>query len=132
MTKIDREKIYKKTHWRCWYCWEKIDFKQMQVDHIIPQRNYKQHIIHKDFWVPYFLQHLWDNDLNHYDNLLATCRSCNHYKTSMFLEDFRKELWLQIERLNKNSNYKLACRYWLIKETNKPIEFYFEKKEIYK
>jgi 5-methylcytosine-specific restriction endonuclease McrA len=83
----------------------------MQVDHIISQENFKRDILHKEVFVPEFLKHLTLEDVNHIDNLIATCRSCNNYKSAYTLENFRRELGLQLERLNKNTNYKLASRY---------------------
>lgn len=124
--KIDRINIYNRMNWKCWYCWINITLKEMQVDHIIPQRNFKRDIYYKEFNIPNFLKHLDFWDINHIDNLICACRSCNNYKSAFTLEDFRKELWLQIERINKNANYKLAKRYWLIKEIKKEIIFYFE------
>ncbi len=127
MDKKLREKLYNKLNWKCWYCWELLEFKNMQIDHIIPQYNFKRDIFYKDFKIPKFLNHLEEWDVNHTDNLLATCRSCNNYKWAFSLEDFRKELQLQVERLNKNCNYKLAKRYGLIEENKTDIIFYFEK-----
>ena len=124
--KIDRVEIYNKMSWKCWYCWIELKIKEMQVDHIIPQRNFKRDIHYKEFNIPNFLKHLDFWDINHIDNLICTCRSCNNYKSALNLEDFRKEVWLQIERLNKNPMYRLAKRYGLIQENPKKIIFYFE------
>ena len=37
MNKKQREQIYKKYNGRCAYCGEKIEYKDMQVDHIKPK-----------------------------------------------------------------------------------------------
>ena len=38
MTKKQREVIYDKYNGHCAYCGKKIEYKDMQVDHVIPQR----------------------------------------------------------------------------------------------
>lgn len=41
MTKEERLKVYNKYGGRCAYCGREIEYKDMQVDHIVPkQRNY--------------------------------------------------------------------------------------------
>ena len=106
-TKIEREEIYNKTNGRCGYCGELLN-NRWHIDHIIPISNKQGN--------------------NNKDNLMASCPSCNNYKHSFSVDGFRKELNLQIRRLNDNSvNYRLAKRYNQIKETPNDIIFYFEK-----
>ena len=125
--KQERIKIYNKLDGHCAYCGDEIELNDMQVDHIIPQRNFKTRI-KNNFQVPAFLSHLTADDLNHDDNLLPTCRVCNNWKSSHDLELFRRELSEQINRLNKrSSNYRIAKKYGLLAETLKPIVFYFEE-----
>lgn len=122
-----RIRIYNKFNGHCAYCGEKIQLKQMQIDHIIPQRNFEK-CIKNNFRVPKFLSHLTLQDLNHKDNLLPSCMVCNNWKSSHDLELFRSELSEQIDRLNKrSSNYRIAKKYHQIIECIKPIVFYFEK-----
>ncbi len=40
MTKAKRFQVYNKYGGRCAYCGKKIEYKDMQVDHIDPQRLY--------------------------------------------------------------------------------------------
>jgi len=125
--KQERIKIHNKLNGHCAYCGENIELKDMQVDHIIPQRNFKMSI-KNNFRVPEFLSHLTLEDLNHDDNLLPTCRVCNKWKSAHDLELFRNELSEQIHRLNeRSSNYRIAKKYGLLAETIKPIVFYFER-----
>lgn len=122
-----RQKIMNKCSWTCVYCWEQLFIDNMQVDHIIPQRNFKMHLLHKDIWVPKFLHHLDINDINHIDNLVTSCRKCNNYKSALSLEDFRTEISRQIDRLNNTSTqYQRAKRFWLVQEINKEVKFWFE------
>ena len=124
--KEDRIRIYNKLNGHCAYCGEVILLKDMQIDHIIPQRNFEK-CIENNFRVPRFLSHLTLNDLNNDDNLIPSCRVCNNWKSALDLELFRSELSEQIYRLNKrSSNYRIAKKYGLLTETFKPIVFYFE------
>ena len=129
MKKADREIVFMKYVGRCAYCGEVITIKEMQVDHIIPKRNFIWHIKNK-YKVPEFLKHLTENDIDHIDNLFPSCRVCNKWKSTHPVEQFRKELSEQVKRLNEySSNYRIAKRYHLVKETDYGIEFYFELKE---
>lgn len=84
----ERQKIYDKYSGRCAYCGEVIKFKDMQVDHIIPKRNFKMHVGNK--WkVPEFLNHLTIDDIEHIDNKMPACRVCNGWKAVHYLELFR-------------------------------------------
>ena len=66
----------------------------------------------------------------HIDNQMPACPSCNLNKHSMSLENFREFILHFMVSLNRDSViYKVAKRYGLIKETIKPIVFYFEKVE---
>ena len=126
MTKKERTKVYEKFNGHCAYCGEKIEYKNMQVDHIIPQC-FWEHRLKNNWRIPDFLKHLTITDLNHIDNLFPTCRVCNKWKSAHDLELFRTEIEQQIRRLNDySSNYRFAKRYGLVKETVKPIMFYFE------
>lgn len=125
-SKQQREKIHLKYNGRCAYCGCEITLKQMQIDHIIPQREFLYHVRNK--WnIPDFLNHLTEFDVNHDDNLNPACAVCNKWKSAYNLELFRSELSEQVKRLNAySSNYRIAKRYGLVSETPKPIEFYFE------
>jgi 5-methylcytosine-specific restriction endonuclease McrA len=107
------------------------NIREMQVDHIIPKKNFVVDIINK-VYIPEFLYHLQEYDVDHIDNLFPTCRTCNNWKNVYNLEQFRKEISIQVERLEKNSaNFRIAKRFWLIQETGKQVKFYFEKYKSY-
>lgn len=127
MSKIDRKAVYESLGGHCAYCGETIEYKDMQVDHIIPKQFFEWHL-KNEFKIPPFLKHLKLYDVDHSDNLLPTCRVCNKWKSAHDLELFRSEIFAQIERLNKrSSNYRMAKKYGLVQETPNPIIFYFEK-----
>lgn len=111
--KINRQAVYEKCNGKCAYCGTDLAFKDMQVDHVIPQRlGYK------------FETHV---EIHCEDNYLPSCRSCNNYKSGNPLESFRKELERQVDILRHNRpTFRLAERYGLIECKPKPIIFYFE------
>ena len=102
-----REQVYQKYNGHCAYCGCELEYKDMQVDHVIS-------VYGKD----------GSNDL---DNLMPTCRMCNFYKSTYSLDDFRKNLETLHERLQKTFIYRLALKYGLVEEHKKKIEFYFER-----
>ena len=92
----------------------------MHVDHITPlYRGYS------------------NKDLEHYgvvkgtnkiENLNPSCPICNISKSTFTVDKWRVELSLKIDRLRRDvSNFRLAEKHGLIRLTNKPIKFYFEK-----
>lgn len=122
--KINRQEVYDKCDGHCAYCGKEITFKQMQVDHIKPlYRN--DNVITLESWGV-------ERGTDDMDNLLPSCARCNRWKSTFSLEMFRKEIELQIERLNNyNNNYRMAKDYGLISENNNKVIFYFEKKIVY-
>lgn len=104
-----REQVYQKYNGHCAYCGCKLEYKDMQVDHIKSVCGY--------------------GDNNNIDNLFPSCRMCNFYKGISDLEYFRKGLETLHERLQKPFIYRLALKYGLIEEHKKKIKFYFEKEK---
>lgn len=116
--KPNRQSVYDKFDGRCAYCGDPIEFKAMQVDHLIPQRSCEG----KQFTVAGF------NSVHAENNYMPSCRSCNNYKSGNPLESFREALENQIEILRRDRpTFRLAERYGLIECKPKPIVFYFEK-----
>lgn len=104
-----REQVYQKYNGHCAYCGCELDYKDMQVDHVISVYG--------------------NNGSNDIDNLMPACRMCNFYKSTFPLEDFRKNLESLHERLRKPFIYRLALKYGLITEHKDKVVFYFEKEE---
>lgn len=104
-----REQVYQKYNGHCAYCGCALAYKDMQVDHI-------KSVYGKD----------GGNDL---DNLLPTCRMCNFYKSTFYIDAFRKKLETLHERLQKPFIYRLALKYGLITEHKDKVVFYFEKEK---
>jgi 5-methylcytosine-specific restriction endonuclease McrA len=114
--KINRQEVHAKYSGHCAYCGKVITIKEMQVDHIVSKSHHR------------FIPRQDKFDINNLDNLNPSCRSCNHYKRALSIEDFRN-IWLGKlhDRLAKLYTVKVAIDYRIvtIKEWDK--KFYFEK-----
>ena len=61
------------------------------------------------------------------ENYFPACASCNINKHSLSVDDFRKLINGFITSLNRDSTqYRVARRYGLVQETEKPVVFFFE------
>lgn len=113
-SKKERLLILEKTNGRCAYCGIKLE-KRWHVDHIKPiQRN----------------SHGLDHpERDCFENIIASCSSCNINKHSMNVDNFRLFIKNFIISLNRDSTqYKLAKRFGLIKETGIEVKFFAEDK----
>lgn len=95
----------------------------MQIDHLVPlYRNDSDEQLKK-----------WGKvrGTNDISNLMPSCQSCNHYKSTFSLEEYREQLMLLRERLNKQHKiYSTSKRYRLIEEKPNKIVFFFEKPKL--
>lgn len=113
ISKSMRRAVYKKFGGRCAYCGCELEMKDMQVDHL------------EAVYVAEFRGKPVDDSLANY---MPACRQCNFYKSTMSVEDFRKQVASLHERLAKFFIYRLAKKYGMVEE--KPmISFYFEEAE---
>lgn len=121
MNKKQREDIYNKYNGHCAYCGKEIEYKDMQVDHLIPQRRATAKAGRGRLSV---------EEIENEENYMPSCRSCNHYKRAHSLETFRRyieEIPMKLSR--DNYIYKVGLRYNLIEEHPRKIKFYFEQME---
>ena len=58
-----RMTVYQKCDGHCAYCGCDLEYKDMQVDHVVPLNGWSEH------------------GTDTVDNMLPACRSCNHYKS---------------------------------------------------
>lgn len=114
MNKQDRLKVYEKYNSHCAYCGKEIAYKDMQVDHIRPQRDYMEALVE-------------GKNLDDLDNLNPSCRRCNHYKRSLDLEGFRDYIKTLHERIAKDYITRVGLDFGIV--ILKPFDgvFYFEK-----
>ena len=110
--KIDRQKVYEKYNGHCAYCGKAIAIKDMQVDHILPQRN---------------------GGTDDIDNLNPSCLLCNHYKRAAAIETFRNDLLGRlIKRLMKIYIFRVALNYGMITINGWDKKFCFERNVTHK
>lgn len=115
--------VYQKYDGHCAYCGCKLEYKDMQVDHVEP-------VYTNDYKRLRGESYLSDKEINNVANFMPSCRQCNFYKGTWKLEDFRKNLTnMMLNKLHDTFNYKLGVKYGIIKEDLTPVVFYFEKVE---
>lgn len=111
LSKSERQTVYDKCGGHCAYCGTPMEITQMQVDHVKP--------------ISLF------GGKDTFDNMLPSCRSCNHYKHSLQLEKFREAIEQWPEVLMRDSvTYKNAVRYGIVIPNPKRVKFYFETMEV--
>lgn len=122
-----RQQVYDKYNGHCAYCGKEIDYKDMQVDHIVPY-----------MWSVYGTKEqrepienmIKDGSMDGIDNLMPSCRACNFYKGMTDLEGFRDNIK---ERLQKSCcstfQTRLAMQYGIMTFNEWDGKFYFEKLE---
>jgi len=120
-TKEERQKVHQKYLGHCAYCGCDLPYDKMQIDHL--ESVFLQRFKPKD----------QKSDINAFDNLMPSCKSCNYYKGASRLETFRKKLKTLSRRLLTKNSAKfvlnLAVRYGIVEINEFDGEFYFEKYE---
>jgi 5-methylcytosine-specific restriction endonuclease McrA len=115
-----RERVWNKYDRRCAYCGTELEYKKMQVDHIEAHWHSGTEEDCKRWGVT--------KGEHEESNFNPSCARCNRWKGTFTVEDFRNEISLQLVRLKRDSaNYRMALDYGMITESNKPIEFWFER-----
>jgi len=121
----EREIIFNKYAGACAYCGTELQ-KGWQADHLIPKRNFYAYV-KSQYQIPDLVKHLTPVDVEHIDNKMPACASCNNYKSSHTLEGFRREIGLIVGRLNQfQPTYRLVKRFGLLEEKPIDVKFYFE------
>lgn len=106
LSKEERMNVYQKCNGHCAYCGCEIEYKDMQVDHVMPLRI---------------------GGVDEISNMLPACRSCNHYKATLDVEGFRKYLAGIHKRLLRDSiPYQVAERFGIVKHVSDEVKFYCE------
>lgn len=111
-----RLRVYNKYNGHCAYCGCELEYKDMQVDHLMSVASTE-----------------WKNrdkvdQLDTIGNYMPSCRMCNYYKGALDIEDLRRILQTTLMRnVRRPFDYRLAVKYGLVKEDVHPIKFYFER-----
>lgn len=134
MNKKDREIVFNKYGGKCAYCGYELQ-KGWHVDEFEPVRRSWEYVKDESG------NRIWDAEKRDYktkatvmhperfaiDNQYPSCASCNINKHSLSLEEFRELIKGFMKHLNEiNTQYKIAKRYGLVIEVDKPVVFYFE------
>ena len=107
---MNRQAVYNKYSGRCAYCGREIEFKQMQVDHMVPKAS---------------------GGTDEIENLMPACRLCNHYKRANSLEWFRHSIEaIPIKLARDQYIYRVGIAYGFYSECKRRILFHFEREEI--
>ena len=119
ITKKEREDVRLKYGGKCAYCGCDLQ-KGWHVDHIEPKfRNWEEVTLRG------FKRERGKDDVSNYN---PACPRCNRWKGTWSVEEFRREISLQLERLERDSApFRMARDYGLIEEKDIKVEFYFEK-----
>ena len=102
-----RKLVYQKYNGHCAYCGCEIPEKGFNVDHLYCIRNYE------------YTEEFTGIDVNDIKNLMPSCGSCNRYKSTMDLEDFRKQLQKIPDRLKRD-----VCIYLSLIHISEPTRPY--------
>jgi hypothetical protein len=95
------------------------------MDHIKPIKRKHYYNRKTKKWV--YTKHNKNPENDNIDNMLPSCAPCNLWKHDMSLEEFRKSVYLQAEKLYKKSpGFRLLFRFDIISYNDKSIKFYFE------
>lgn len=107
ISKETRQLVYNKCNGHCAYCGCELEYKDMQVDHVLA---------------------VGRGGSNDVDNLLPACRQCNYDKHERTIERFRERLSKELYKsLDRAFVYRLAKKYGLVEERPHIVEFYFER-----
>ncbi len=113
-----RQKVWLKYNKHCAYCGKDLEYKDMQVDHMIS-------IYAREAYN--FIPKISLSAINSFKNLMPSCRRCNHYKREQDLEGFRILIKILHERISDQYISKVAIDYGIIEVRPFDGVFYFEK-----
>ena len=85
-----RKIVYKKYNGHCAYCGCEIPEKGFNIDHLHCLKHYE------------YEEEFTGIDVHDISNLMPSCGSCNRYKATMELEDFRKQLQKIPDRIGRS------------------------------
>jgi hypothetical protein len=110
-----REAVYAKYDGHCAYCGKKLEYKEFQLDHLIPKQREQ-------------FKKYTEAQIECFDNYMPSCRRCNHYKRACTIEYFRKMIEEIPKKLFRDSYiYKVGIDYGLVEPHERKIKFYFEQ-----
>ncbi|WP_373232120.1 HNH endonuclease [Cohnella sp.] len=135
-----RKAIWDKSGGLCWYCGTTLPERGWHADHFEPlgrrpilinreyQKNESGRIV--GFTEAEEKRPPSHPERDNLENLVPACQSCNTLKGMGSIEGFRRQIAQFINSLNRYTNqYKIAKKYGLVQEIDKPVTFWFERRE---
>lgn len=114
ISKKTRVAVYEKYDGHCAYCGKEIEYKEMQLDHMIPRQRER-------------FKKYTEEEIECFENYMPSCRRCNHYKRAHSLETFRQMIEEIPNKLFRdNYIYKVGLDYGLVSAHKQKVIFYFE------
>jgi hypothetical protein len=113
--KKTRQAVYEKYGGHCAYCGKKIEYKEFQLDHLIPRQ--REHF-----------KKYSEEEIECFENYMPSCRRCNHYKRAHSLKAFREMIEeIPAKLFRDNYIYKVGLDYGLVEAHEHKVKFYFEQ-----
>lgn len=116
---------------KCAYCGCELPEKGWHADHVEPILRIStqdMNAAEKGLWKLKNTGESYRPHLDNLENIFPACQPCNLLKSTYSVEMFRKQISLQVERGRKSSmNFRTAERFGLIKTTDIPVVFWFER-----
>jgi hypothetical protein len=115
ISKKTRQAVYGKYDGHCAYCGKVIEYKDFQLDHLIPRQRER-------------FKRYSEEEIECFENYMPSCRRCNHYKRAHTLEYFRQMIEEIPKKLYRDSYiYKVGLDYSLVAAHEHKVTFYFEE-----
>lgn len=115
ISKKTREQVYNKYYGHCAYCGKEIQYKDMQLDHLIPKQRER-------------FKKYTEEEIECFENYMPSCRRCNHYKRAHSLETFRQMIEeIPAKLFRDNYIYKVGLDYHLVVPHEHKVIFFFEQ-----
>lgn len=115
ISKKTRQAVYAKYDGHCAYCGKALEYKDMQLDHLIPKQRER-------------FKRYTEEEIECFENYMPSCRRCNHYKRAHTLECFRHMIEEIPQKLFRDSYiYKVGLDYGLVFADEHKVVFYFEQ-----
>lgn len=114
LTKKQRLQVWNKSRGACWYCGNELPEKGWHADHCEAVYRWPDEMLKPQ------------NDT--LENMVPACAPCNLFKSVFSIEEFRREIALQVKRARKQSvNFRTAERFGLIEVKPVEVVFWFER-----
>lgn len=113
---------------KCAYCGHELN-PRWQADHVEPVNREHKWVRQPDGSSKAVATgKMWNPENDHEGNLVPACSACNNDKFNLTLEQWRRRLAdLPGVCARNHSAYRHAIRFGLVVETNRVVEFHFEK-----